>query len=227
MVLVLFAVFPSAGFAEARPVPGPGDPRIQTVLYDPEQVIALQVATGYQVTLEFGPDERIENVAVGDSGAWLVTPNKRGDHLFIKPAQNGVATNMTVVTDARTYSFSLTPAYGPTADMAFTVRFRFPPAAVAAVEQTTPAEVAHYKLRGERTLRPSAIEDDGVHTYLVWPASQTMPAVFAIDAQGRETLVNGMMRDGRYVLDSVSDKLLFRLDKQTGYALRFPARDGQ
>ena len=46
------------------------------MLYDPQQVVLLQVAAGYQLTLAFAPDERIESVAVGDSGAWQVTPNR-------------------------------------------------------------------------------------------------------------------------------------------------------
>ncbi len=35
--------------------------------------------------IEFGHGERIENVAVGDSSAWQVTPNKRANLLFLKP----------------------------------------------------------------------------------------------------------------------------------------------
>ena len=221
-VILLLCAATAPALAEVRPTPGSGDPRIQTILYDPDQVIQLQVAPGYQLTLEFGPDERIENVAVGDSGAWQVTPNKRGDHLFIKAAQNGVTTNMTVVTEARTYSFSLTPAYGSTPDLPFTVRVRFPPPAVATVEpgNGTVPEIGRYKFSGARTLRPSAIDDDGIHTYLEWPSGATMPAVFAIGSDGRETLVNGMMREHRYVIDSISNRLVFRLDARTAYATR-------
>lgn len=224
--ILLLCAATAPALAEVRPTPGTGDPRIQTILYDPDQVVQLQVAPGYQLTLEFGPDERIENVAVGDSGAWQVTPNKRGDHLFIKAAQNGVTTNMTVVTEARTYNFSLTPAYGPTPDLPFTVRVRFPPPAVATVEpgNGTAPEIGRYKVSGARALRPSAIDDDGVHTYLEWPPGASMPAVFAIAADGRETLVNGMMRDHRYVIDSISNRLVFRLDARTAYATRIPRK---
>ena len=47
-----------------------------------------------------------------------------------------------------------------------------------------------------------------------------MPAVFALDPLGQETLVNGMMRDGMYVIDSVAKRLVFRLNAQTAYASR-------
>jgi type IV secretion system protein VirB9 len=211
--------------AQVRPEPGPGDPRIQSVLYDPNQVVQLQAATGYQVTVEFAPDERIENVAVGDSGAWQITPNKRGDHLFIKAVGQGVTTNMTVVTDARTYVFELTPLFGPLPNMAYTVRFRYAtPAAVTVVANDAALTPGRYKLNGDKALRPSAIDDDGVHTYLAWAPDQTLPAIFAIDPEGRESLVNGMVRDGRFVIDGVANRLVFRIDRRTAGATRVPQK---
>ena len=222
LVAVLLALLmPVAAMAQVRPAPGPGDPRIQTVLYDTNQVVQLQVATGYQLTVEFALDERIENVAVGDSGAWQVTSNKRGDHLFIKAVQPGVTTNLTVVTDARSYMFDLAPLYGPLPDMAYTVRFTYPPTAVASVADAAPVvEPGRYKLGGTRAIRPSQIDDDGEKTYIVWPADKPLPAIFAIDEKGREMLVDGYMRDGQYVIDSVKQKLLFRLDKDVANAVR-------
>jgi type IV secretion system protein VirB9 len=224
--IALAAGVPGLAHAEVRPMPLGGDPRIQTVLYDPQQVVLLQVAPGYQLTVAFAPDERIESVAVGDSGAWQVTPNKRGDYLFIKPTRAGVSTNLTVITDARTYIFDLATAYGPSPDMAFTVGFTYPPkpAQVAAAD-AAPAGHGRYQLSGDRSVRPAAIDDDGTKTYMTWGADQTLPAVFAIDAQGKEMLVNGGERDGRYVIDSVADALVFRLDKHVARATRVPRID--
>jgi type IV secretion system protein VirB9 len=211
--------------AQLRPEPGPGDPRIQSVLYDANQVVQIQAATGYQVTVEFAQDERIENVAVGDSGAWQITPNKRGDHLFIKAVGQGVTTNLTVVTDARTYAFELSPLFGALPTMAYTVRFRYAtPAAVTVVSNDAVLGPGRYKLSGDKALRPSAIDDDGVHTYVAWGADQTLPAIFAIDDKGNETLVNGMTRDGRFVIDAVANKLVFRIDRQTAAAVRVPQK---
>ncbi len=219
IVLAMAALSPAS--ADVRPTPGAGDPRIQTVLYDPDQVIQLQVASGYQLTLEFGADERIENVAIGDSSAWQVTPNKRGDHLFIKASQGSVATNMTVVTDARTYTFALATGYGAAPDMSFTVRIKYPPP-IPVPDVVTAATIGRYHLSGARALQPSEIDDDGVHTYINWATSQAMPAVYAVDDRGNEALVNGMVRETRYVIDSVSNKLVFRLDRAVAYATRRP-----
>ena len=105
---LLCALVPGAS-AQVRPKPGTGDPRIQSVDFAPDQVVLIQGATGYSVTVELSPDEQVENVAVGDSSAWQVTANHRGDHLFVKNLISGVTTNMTVVTSAHTYYFELAP----------------------------------------------------------------------------------------------------------------------
>lgn len=220
LLALLLALAPTLAIAEVRPAPAGGDPRVQSVRYDPAEVVQLQVVPGYQVTVEFASDERIETIALGDGGAWQVTPNKRADHLFIKPNRPGVVTNMTVVTDARSYTFVLMPAYGPTPDMPFIVRFEYPPPAVATLESAPAAEVSRYKVSGDRALRPQSVQDDGVHTYIDFAPGQTLPAIFAISQEGQETLVNGMIRDGRYVVDSIADRFVFRIDKQVAVAVR-------
>lgn len=218
--VVLLAAVPAA--AQMAPLPPPpGDPRFQTVEYQPDRVVQLQAAPGFQLTVELAPDEKVESVAVGDSAAWQVTPNRRGDHLFIKPIQNGVATNMTVVTDTRTYLFDLVPLDRPQPGMAYILRFHYLAAAEVAADPPAAADAeSWYRVSGTRALRPSAIGDDGRRTYIEWPADATLPAVYTIDSQGKEALVNGMMRDGVFVIDSVEPRLVFRIDRQTARAVR-------
>ncbi|MCW3838426.1 TrbG/VirB9 family P-type conjugative transfer protein [Sphingomonas canadensis] len=227
-LIALAAPLPAA--AQVVPQPGPGDPRVQSVEYNPEQVVLLRAATGYQVTIELAPDERIESIAVGDAGSWQATPNKRGDHVFVKPLQSGITTNMVVVTDTRTYAFELAPLFGPQPDMAFTLRFRYPGTAQAPAEGAATAEAAprgRYRVTGDAAIRPSGIDDDGAKTYIEWPADATLPAVYSVDGKGKEALVNGMMRDGILVIDSVVPRLVFRLDKQVARATRVAPGKGR
>jgi type IV secretion system protein VirB9 len=81
-----------------------------------------------------------------------------------------------------------------------------------------------YKLSGNRTLLPSSIHDDGVRTYIQWSQAQAMPAVFGIDEQGREQLVNGFMRDGAFTIDRVYGRLIFRIDGAQASARRTMVR---
>ena len=206
--------------AQIRPQPGPGDPRMQVIDYDPNQVIEIQAAPGYQVTLEFGSDEQIDNVAVGDSEAWQVSANRTGGHVFLKPLQP-VSTNMTVVTSQRVYAFELVPMPGPSPEMAYWVRFRYPGAVQA--QQSAAAELilqGRYRLSGEPSLRPSRISDDGEHTYIEFPRDAALPAIYSVDERGTESLVNGMMRDDLFVIDAVMPRLVFRIDRHVADATR-------
>lgn len=219
---LLAALSASPLAAQVEPQAGTGDPRIQTVAYNSDQVVLLQGAPGYQITLEFGPDEQIENVAVGDSASWQVTPNRRGDYLFVKPVRANIATNMTVVTTVRTYLFELRPLYDASSQMAYTVRFTYPSGQPDSVADEAPggAVAGRYRLSGERALLPSRIDDDGRHTYIEWPRDSTLPAVYALDSEGRESLVNGAMRDDLFVVDSVAPTLIFRIDDHVARAVR-------
>ncbi|MDK2756128.1 MAG: TrbG/VirB9 family P-type conjugative transfer protein [Blastomonas fulva] len=221
---------PYPGMPPMPPLPSmsmPSDPRLRTIEYQPEQIVRLEVATGYQLSVEFAPDEKIETVAVGDSGAWLVTANQRGTHLFIKPTSGDADSNMTVITDTRVYLFDLHALEGPNPGMAYTVRFAFPaPKAAALVGDNETEEVeGEYRLSGDHRLYPSQMGDDGIHTYIIWPEEVALPAMYTVDERGEERLVNGAMRDGMYVIDAVAPKLTFRIDNRTAHARRIVPRE--
>jgi type IV secretion system protein VirB9 len=172
----------------APDVPRPADDgRLKTVRYEASEVVRVQGRRGFQSMIEFGAEERIENVAVGDSAAWQVTPNKRANMLFVKPILPDARTNMTVVTDRRTYLFDLVTAPAK-ADPVYALRFSNPPAPRPSTEPTAPVLKAeapptlpplrhHYgwTAKGDAALLPARTYDDGVTTYLAWPARRRCP----------------------------------------------------
>ena len=87
--------------------PALADARLKQVMYDEMEVFTLPGRVNVQASIVFGDDETIENVAIGNSQTWQVTPNKRANILFVKPLEARVATNLTVVTSKRTYLFDL------------------------------------------------------------------------------------------------------------------------
>jgi type IV secretion system protein VirB9 len=200
------------------------DPRIRTITYDANQVVRLQVPTNFHSAVIFGPNERVENVALGDSDGWQATLNQAGDALFIKPLRPGGSTNMTVITDSRVYSFELSSAYGPNPDAPFTVRFQYPESFSPTVADPAQPRLGSYRLSGSRSLRPVAVADDGVRTSIEWRSTQAIPAIFALDDRGAETLVEGHVRDGLYVIDAVHPVLIFRFDGQSARAVRLRPR---
>lgn len=226
IALFFFLLAPSAE-AQIRPRPTGANAHVQSVDFVAGQVVQLQSAPGYQLMVELAPDEHVENVALGDSAAWQVSLNHVGNRLFLKPLQAGANTNMTVVSDTRLYLFDLTTLASPEADTPYTVQFHYPapvmltrlPGSPGAAQPEMPP-VGRYKLRGDKGLLPAGIHDDGVQTYIEFPRDAPLPAIYAIDGRGRETLINGMMRDGRMVVDSIAPMLVFRIDGRKATATR-------
>jgi type IV secretion system protein VirB9 len=202
--------------AAVAPHPGGGDPRIGEVLYDPAQVVELKGVLGYQMTLEFDPLERIENVAIGDALGWQVTPNRKANLLFLKPMAQRPDTNMTVVTNLRRYEFQLSVRTKAKADqIAYTVRFVYPAPAIARVvpppPPPPPQDKNHaYSYQGSTKVLPTRMFDDGEATYFAFAEGEDLPAIYAVEADGGEAVVNSHMRDGYIVVDRVAPAFVLK-----------------
>lgn len=210
------------------------DARLASRLFNPDEVVRIDGQIGVQASIAFAENEHIENVAIGDSNSWQVTPNKRANLLFVKPLAARARTNMTVVTDQRTYFFDLVA--GQSARPLYVLRFSYPktdkgadagsqPAAMSALEAAavTQAEEARpvdpaqlnfaWRARGKTGLLPARIYDDGMATYLGWAAGTPLPAILVRDAKGVEGPVNFAVRDDVIVVDGVPSVILLRLGK--------------
>ncbi|MGN6495855.1 MAG: TrbG/VirB9 family P-type conjugative transfer protein [Tsuneonella sp.] len=206
------------------------DPRLVETLYDPAKVVRIEGKTSVQATIAFAEDEHIENVAIGDSQSWQVTPNKRANLLFVKPLGANATTNMTVVTDRHTYLFDLVAS--PHAKPLYVLRFTYPkepegakpqladagaPNAVEAAAASDPYAVVDpaalnfaWAGKGERKLLPSRTYDDGEATFLAWPAGEPVPAILIKDAAGAEGPVNFTVRGDVVVVDGVPREIVLR-----------------
>ena len=221
-LLLGFAVNANGGTV---PIPGLTDSRIRTVFYDPNDVVSLKGHLGYQMMVEFDPLERIENVSIGDSTAWQVTPNRKATLLFLKPMERNATTNMTVVTTLRRYTFELTTAEakGPQdPTIIFDVRFNYPeeshPIEVAAPPEPPPAPSIEqlnfsYERTGSKHIAPLEVFDDGQMTYFEWPKNGAVPAIFAVAADGSESLVNYVVRGPYIVVEQVAWRFKLRNGK--------------
>jgi len=190
------------------------DAHIQTVRWDPDKVVSLTGALGWQIMLEFGSDERIETVSIGDAQAWQVTPNKRARNLFLKPLTAKAATNMTVVTDRRRYAFALGVA-SRRASTPWIVRFDYPRPVVEAIEEPAPPPAPalnfHYTVTGASVLRPARVWDDDRQTYFEFAQGQPIPAIFAGGPGKDESLVNSVMRGRVAVVQQLGDRFTLRV----------------
>ena len=222
---LLFAVAAPATAAQI-PAPGPVDPRIRTIVYNPREVVTITGQLGYQMVMSFGAGERIENISVGDSLGWQVTPNKKADLLFLKPIDRLPSTNMTIVTNLRRYNFELLAVPASTRRaQTYDIRFIYPNEELAVASLAVPempvSDAAApdnwnfaYSYAGSKLIVPARVFDDGRFTYFQWPDSIDTPAVFAVGTDGTEALVNHVVRGRYFVVEQVSPQFLLRSAKE-------------
>nr|WP_260610133.1 TrbG/VirB9 family P-type conjugative transfer protein [Sphingomonas sp. IC081] len=217
--------------------PALADERLVERPFADNQVVRIDGKAGVQATIAFGKGESIENVAVGDSQTWQITPNKRADLLFVKPLEASARTNMTVVTNRHTYFFDLVAS--AKARPLYMLRFTYkdepaetapaiPGAALAGLEPSEraiaegdamamPADPAALNFAWKRTgaprLLPARVYDDGLSTYLLWPENTAVPAILVQNEKGEEGPVNYAVRGQTIVVAEVPRLIILRSGK--------------
>ncbi|MEN9782371.1 MAG: Type secretion system protein virB9 precursor, partial [Pseudomonadota bacterium] len=79
----------------------PVDSRIKTLIYSPNEIFQVKFMLGYQSIIELAENENIELISFGDSIPWSI--RTVGRRIFLKALDPGVKTNMTIITNKRTY----------------------------------------------------------------------------------------------------------------------------
>ena len=209
------------------------DNRIKTLVYVPDKIVQIIGKSDIQSTIEFGPDERIENVAVGDSSKWQITPNHRASMLFVKPLAPRSRTNMTVVTDQRTYMFDLVAGDKWTTPL-YVLKFSYPndkpavppaalqqPQVTATAPTTAPAvmtaEKLHFdwKTKGDSKLLPARVFDDGQSVYLAWDRETPLPAIMTVSEDRKEGPISYRMSGEYIVISPIPQNLLLRYGRKS------------
>lgn len=207
------------------PTPGDADSRVRIASYDAGQVYRLHGYIGYQIDLEFEAGERFIGLGAGDIDALSFVGKE--NHLFLKPRALKVATNVTVLTDRRSYQFEYSASPHPAADdteVIYVLRFVYAPSTQQRSAQAEARRLdedlrlasaarprnVDYWYCGDEALRPTAASDDGVHTRLTFAANAELPAVFVRNDDGVESLLNFSMDEGDVVIHRVAHRLILR-----------------
>jgi len=105
-VLLVFALlWATPCLAQMVPTELPSDERIKLLAYDEGDVYTITTKAGYQTNIVFGANESINTISVGDRSLWQIIP--AANRLFIRPMQQGISTNMTILTNKHSYQFDL------------------------------------------------------------------------------------------------------------------------
>ncbi|MFL0357752.1 TrbG/VirB9 family P-type conjugative transfer protein [Erythrobacter sp. GH1-10] len=202
-------------------MPGPETPRSQTVEWRSGEPIVLTALPGTTLTTMLEPGETIRRIAVGGSRAWDVAVSAEADSFQVTPQPGAVTASLTVETDYRKYDFRLEIGQGLQAAYLVRIDHDVQPETVAEQRSVILENLDWtYRLRGDRSVRPLSVRDNGEKTVIEYSPDQALPAVFAIGPSDDEEVVDGYMRDGLFVIDRVHQQLVFRIDKEKATARR-------
>jgi type IV secretion system protein VirB9 len=213
--------------AHAESVPSPGllDARIRLAPYSADQVYRLKGFVGYQTDLEFETGESFVGLGAGDiDGISFVAED---NHLFLKPKAAKVGTNLTILTTRRTYQldYSATAAHPDASEaVTYALRFTYPASAKEGTEAGSQALAAgphrpkniDYWYCGAPSIMPVAASDDGIHTRLTFAAKAEQPAIFILNEDGSESLLNFSMDEGDVILHRVGRRFILRRGSLAG-----------
>ena len=208
----------AAVHAETAPSPGLLDPRIRVAAYSAEQVYRLSGYVGYQTDLEFETGESFVGLGAGDIEA--ISFVAQDNHLFLKPKAAKVGTNLTILTSRRTYQvdYSATTTRPDASEpVTYVLRFTYLQTKEGgdAVGQAFGGD-AHrarnidYWFCGSPSIQPIAASDDGIHTRLTFAAKAEQPAIFILNDDGSESLLNFSMDEGDVILHRVARRFILR-----------------
>ena len=241
LLLVVGSVAGSAAAGAVVPPPGAVDPRVREIEYREGQVVSLAGYVGYHIDLELAPGETFVALASGDSAG--VDVAAEGSHVLVKPKAARVATNLTLISSRRVYHFEYRAheAQPPISSAIFALRFRYAdlPSGVTPVatsqafsssepvmraeealseESESPARPvnADYWYCGSPWLRPSAASDDGAQTRLTFSLRGEWPAIFVMNPDGSESLVNFHAEGTTAVVHRVAGKFVLRRGQLVG-----------
>jgi type IV secretion system protein VirB9 len=211
---------------------------VQVFPYNDGVIYHVLTAPGQVTDIALQPGEALVAVAAGDTVRWVIGDTTSGGsgsgsgearrtHVLVKPFTAGLATNVIVATDRRSYHLALTStAHTAMAALSWT----YPQDALIALKAAAEAARAAqpvatglavdqlhfgYAISGDTPAwRPLRAFDDGRQTFIEFPASlgqSEAPPLFLVDAKGKAELVNYRMQGRYYVVDRLFDAAELRL----------------
>lgn len=205
----------------------------QVFPYSDGAIYHVFTAPGQVTDVALQPGEMLSAVASGDTVRWVIGDTTSGSggtkrtHVLLKPFAAGLATNIVITTDRRTYHLALSS----TARTAMSALSWIYPQdqlialkadaeqarAAAPVASGLQVEQLHfgYAISGDQPAwRPLRAFDDGRQTFIEFPASLAVgeaPPLFLVDGRGRASLVNYRVRGRYYVVDRLFGAAELRL----------------
>ena len=199
--------------------------KFRAYIYNPNAVYRYVGHYYYQAEIIFEKDETINTVSMGNPSLWLF--ETLGNTLYLKPVEDNAETNMTIITSKRTYHFELTAREAESIDdenLIFAIKFIYPDQEDKNIMQfptKTPSDAPdmrdpsiynfNYEFTGNPSIAPLKIFDNGEFTYFQFSSKNAeIPAIFHVDSDGYESLVNFRFSDDYIIVERVSAQFTLR-----------------
>lgn len=229
---------------------------VQVFPFSEGAIYQVYTAPGTVTDIALQPSENLVAVAAGDTVRWVIGDTTSGTgadkrtHILVKPFTSGLATNLVVTTDRRSYHLQLTAtsrtamaalSWTYPADQLIALRRTAEQAAAAApIAEGLLIDSLHfnYAISGDAPAwRPLRAFDDGRQTFVEFPASIAVgdaPPLFVVGPTGEAELVNYRVRGRFYVVDRIFDAAELRLGTKKQQVVRIarvgdgtPSRKGK
>jgi len=215
---------------------------VQVFPFSDGTIYQVYTAPGAVTDIALQPGENLVAVAAGDTVRWVIGDTTSGagtekrTHILVKPFASGLATNLVITTDRRSYHVQLT-ATARTAMAALS--WTYPADQLIALRRAAELSAAaapvaeglsvdslrfNYTVSGDQPAwRPSRAFDDGRQTFIEFPASIAVgeaPPFFIIGPTGEAELANYRVRGRFYVVDRIFDVAELRLGTKKQQVVR-------
>lgn len=206
---------------------------VQVFPFSDGAIYQVYTAPGAVTDIALQAGEALVAVAAGDTVRWVIGDTTSGagadkrTHILVKPFASGLATNLVITTDRRSYHLQLTAtsrtamaalSWTYPADQLIALRRAAEQAAAAApISEGLSVDNLHfnYAVSGDTPVwRPLRVFDDGRQTFVEFPASIAVgeaPPFFIVGPTGEAELANYRVRGRYYVVDRIFDVAELRL----------------
>ncbi len=200
----------------------PEQPSILHLSNDKLKLHELVLRPDITTAINYRGSERITTVLMGRAEDFFVDTPKNRQTISIRPKSSRSRSNLTVVTSKDIHHYNLTavdetsnvkPVYG------VIVKSDTEAKRGKSKKKKKGADVNlgelsdlnfSYTYRASDELRPLRLFDDGEHTYFQFPDHVATPAIFAVDENGKEQIVNHHVKGNYVVVESLGKQFTLR-----------------
>jgi P-type conjugative transfer protein TrbG len=199
--------------------------------WEPNRIYQVYTEPGRITDIALEPGEKLTSIAGGDTQRWSISESQSGGedmptkHIFVKPQQEEISSNLVLTTDRRVYHIELHARAG--VPYQAVVSWNFPRSLLLSwsngsassknQKQLTPMSGLahqqfnfnyHFVTREKPKWMPRRVFDDGHKTYIEFPASMQdteAPALWGLSRAKEPEVINYRRYKNFYIIDHLID----------------------